>query len=189
MPILRNLVPLATVAFLTVLAALPLGLPVDMSYYMPLLPFTAIHYWAVRRPALMPEWGVFLAGLVTDVLTHESLGFWSLIFLIGIVVVDATRDMPDWGALGRWLQFAATLLILGFCQWLVASIYRVELAASKPMLMAVVIAALSYPVIGFCLRPLQRLWVRPENTGMSRGGDNPTMSRGQQPTAAATRGA
>jgi rod shape-determining protein MreD len=185
MPLFRNMVPLATVAVVTVVAALPLSLPSDVRFYMPLLPYTVIHYWAVRRPTLMPEWGVFLAGLITDVLTHGPLGFWSLMFLIGAVAVDATRDMPDWGALGRWGQFCATLLVLGFSQWLVASIYFVELADWKPMALAVTIAALSYPLIGFALRPLQRLWVRIENPAMTRSGDNPTMARGQ---SSATRG-
>jgi hypothetical protein len=137
----------------------------------------------VRRPTLMPEWGVFLAGLATDVLTHGPLGFWSLMFLIGVVAVDATRDMPDWGALGRWGQFCGTLLVLGFSQWLVASIFFVEWVDCKPMLLAVGIAALSYPVVGFVLRPLHRLAGRSDQTGLarpgSRGGDNPTMARGQ----------
>jgi rod shape-determining protein MreD len=169
MPYLRNMVPLMSVSVLTVIAALPFGLPSDVRFFMPLLPYTVIHYWAVRRPTLMPEWGVFLAGLATDVLTNGPLGFWSLMFLIGVVAVDATRDMPDWGALGRWGQFCGTLGVLGLCEWLVTSIYRVELADWKPMLLAVVIAALSYPVVGFALRPLLRLWVRPENPTMTRG--------------------
>ena len=188
MPILRNLVPLATLAALTLVAALPFGLPADVRFYMPLLPYTVIHYWAVRRPTLMPEWGVFLAGLATDVLTHGPLGFWSLMFLIGVVAVDATRGMPDWGALGRWAQFSGILLVLGGCQWLVASIYFVELADWKPMLLAVAIAVLSYPLIGFALRPLQRLWERPDHTAMSRGSDNPTLSRGPSPASAARGG-
>jgi rod shape-determining protein MreD len=169
MPYLRNVVPILSVAALTLLAALPFGMPSDLRFYMPLLPYTAIHYWAVRRPALMPEWAVFLAGLATDVLTHGPLGFWSLMFLIGVVAVDATRDMPDWGAIGRWGQFCVTLAILGLAEWLVASIYRVELADWRPLVLAAFIAAISYPVIGFLLRPLQKLWVRPENPAMTRG--------------------
>jgi rod shape-determining protein MreD len=184
MQALRNLVPIASVAVLTLIAALPLGWPIDVRFLMPLLPYTAIHYWAVRRPKQMPEWGVFLAGLMTDVLTQGPLGFWSLMFLIGVVAVDATRDMPDWGALGRWGQFCGTLLLLGFCQWLVASIYFVNLEDWRPLLLAGAITALSYPLIGFALRPLLRLWGRADGTGRSRlavtrGGDNPTMSRGQ----------
>jgi rod shape-determining protein MreD len=185
MPFLRNMVPLASVAVLTLAAALPIGWPTEIHSYMPLLPYTAIHFWAVRRPAQMPEWGVFLAGLTTDVLAHGShgpLGFWALMFLIGVVAVDATRDMPDWGALGRWGQFCGTLLVLGVSQWLVASIYEVKLQDWRPLLLAITIAALSYPVIGFALRPLHRLWGRAETGGLSRSGargDNPTMSRGQ----------
>jgi rod shape-determining protein MreD len=188
-PFLRNMIPLASVAVLTLVSALPFGWPADIRSYMPLLPYTVIHYWAVRRPRQMPEWGVFLAGLIADVLTYGPLGFWSLVFLIGVVAVDATRDMPDWGALGRWGQFSATLLLLGFCQWLVKSIYDVELANWRPMLLAVVIASLCYPLIGFALRPLHRLWGRSENAAMtrtaSRNSDNPTLSR--SPTSA-TRG-
>jgi rod shape-determining protein MreD len=181
MPILRNAVPLASVAALTLVAALPFGMPAEVRFYMPLLPYTVIHYWAVRRPTLMPEWGVFLAGLGTDALTHGPLGFWSLMFLIGVVAVDATRDAPDWGAVGRWGVFSGTLLALGVCQWLVASVYFVEWADWKPMLLAVIIAVLSYPVIGSVLRPLNRLWASPENAAMTRGGEHAATSRGHSP--------
>jgi rod shape-determining protein MreD len=188
--ILRNLVPIATVVALTLIAALPFGLPSDVRFFMPMLPYTVIHYWAVRRPAQMPEWAVFLVGLGTDVLTNGPLGFWSLIFLIGVVAVDATRDLPDWGAIGRWALFCGTLLMLGLAEWLVTSIYFLQLADWKPIMLALAIAALSYPVFGFVLRPLQRLWLRPENPALTRptmvdatnvgrtGLSRPTMARG-----------
>jgi rod shape-determining protein MreD len=170
MPILRNLVPITSVVVLALVAALPFGLPSDVRFIMPLLPYTVIHYWAVRRPTLMPEWGVFLVGLGTDVLTNGPLGFWSLIFLIGVVAVDATRDLPDWGAVGRWIQFCATLLVLGLAAWLVTSIYFLELADWKPMAVALAMAALSYPLFGLLLRPLHRL-LRIEIPALNR----PTM--------------
>jgi rod shape-determining protein MreD len=188
LPILRNLVPMTSVVALTLLSALPFGFPSDVHFFMPLLPYTVIHYWAVRRPTLMPEWAVFLVGLGTDVLTHGPLGFWSLMFLIGVVAVDATRDLPDWGALGRWAQFCATLLVLGAAAWLVTSIYFLELADWKPLAVALGCAALSYPLFGFALRPLHR-WLRPEIPALNR----PTMAQVgtsmARPAVSLTRGA
>jgi rod shape-determining protein MreD len=174
MPLLKTLIPLLSVAALTLLAVLPLGLPVDARFVMPLLPYTAVHFWAVRRPALMPEWGVFLAGLTTDVLTNGPLGFWSLMFLAGVVSVDATRDMPEWGALGRWGQFCVTIAVMGVVEWIVASIYFVQVADWKPVVLAATIAAVCYPAISFALRPLLRLCLRvessrPDNTALTRG--------------------
>jgi rod shape-determining protein MreD len=193
MPYLRNTVPLLSVAILTLIAALPFGMPTDGRFYMPLLPYTAIHYWAVRRPGLMPEWGVFLAGLMTDVLTHGPLGFWALMFLAGLVVINASRNLPDWGALGRWAQFCVTLAVMGVCEWLVASLYFFELADWKPIVIAIGIGALSYPLLGLLLRPLLGIWLRSEHADSIRSTASRTLVA--RPTALtraathATRGA
>ena len=84
-----------SIAVLTLLAALPWGLPTEDRFFLPLLPVVAIHYWALRRPEVLPEWFVFLAGLLLDVFTHGPLGYWPLVYLVayalGVLGSEAGR--------------------------------------------------------------------------------------------------
>ncbi len=165
----NRLVPGISVAVLTVVAALPWGLPSESRFFLPLLPFTAIHIWTLRCPRQMPEWLVFLAGLATDVLSHGPLGFWSLVLLLGRSLVLILPPPQDWGGAGRWFHFCATLLALALTQWVVASAYFMSWFEWSPLARSVFAASLAYPLIELLLRPFSRSWSRTLNPSLSRG--------------------
>lgn len=131
----------------TLIAALPWGLPSDARFLLPLLPFLVIHHWAVRRPASMPEWLVFLSGLGTDVLTHGPLGFWSFIYLVGYMLSRAFRLHDHWAVIGQWLEAVALLSILAALQWLIASAYFLGSVDWRPLARGSLLAVLLYPLI------------------------------------------
>lgn len=144
---LKYIAPFASIAFFTVLAALPWGLPTEDRFFLPLLPCVAIHYWAMRRPDHVPEWFVFAAGLLLDVFTHGPLGYWSLIYLLaqslGVLGTEAIRS-------GVWVRlglFGASLVAVTFVSWVVASVYFLELADWMPYARAAIMAALASIVI------------------------------------------
>jgi rod shape-determining protein MreD len=166
---LKELMPAVSVALVTLLAALPWGLPSEARFLLPLLPYATIHFWAVRLPALMPEWLVFLSGLAADVLTHGPLGFWSLVYLLGYMLVQVLRDFNRWGAAGRWLLFSITIALLAFAQWLVASVYFMNAADWIPLVRSAAVICLLYPLMGLLLRPLNRLRPRPDDAHPGRG--------------------
>lgn len=147
MSALKYIAPFASIAFFTVLAALPWGLPADDRFFLPLLPCVAIHYWAMRRPDHVPEWFVFAAGLLLDVFTHGPLGYWSLIYLLaqslGVLGTDAIRS----GVGVRLGLFAASLAAVTAVSWIVASIYFLEFADWVPYARAAVMAGLASIVI------------------------------------------
>ncbi len=152
-----DLLPGFSIALVTLLAALPWGLPSEARFLLPLLPFAAIHYWALSRPGSMPEWQAFLSGLATDALTHGPLGFWSLVFLVGFILSGLLPRFERWGAKGRWLHFCATLLLLSAVQWAIASAYFLGAADWRPLMRGALLAALLYPLIELLLRPIDRL--------------------------------
>jgi rod shape-determining protein MreD len=167
---IHRAIPGLCVTFVTLLAALPWGLPPEARFVLPLMPYTVIHYWAVRRPGLMPEWLVFLSGLATDVLTHGPLGFWSLIFLSGFVAIQVSRPLSDINPIVRWLHFAATLVFLGALQWLIASAYFMDAGIEwRPLARSVVVIALVYPLIALLFQPIERLWLRTDTSMLARG--------------------
>ncbi len=166
----RDQMPGVSLALAMLLAALPWGLPADARFLLPLLPYIVIHFWVVRRPALMPEWLIFLAGLGTDVMTHGPLGYWSLIYLLGFALCTGSRGLTRWGALGRWLQFCVTIVGLAFVQWLVASLYVLSVADWKPLVRSATGLCLLYPLVGMMFRPVLRLWRPAANPSLQRGG-------------------
>ena len=94
---------------------------------------------------------------------------WSLVFLLGYILVGISRWPADRGAAGRWLHFCATLLVLSLAQWLIASAYFMDAVDWQPLLRSAFAACLVYPVIGLLFRPLNRFWLRPENSSLVRG--------------------
>ncbi len=167
---ISRIMPGVTVIVFTLLAALPWGLPSEARFLLPLLPYTAIHYWAVRRPHLMPEWLVFLSGLATDVLTHGPLGFWSLIFLLGFIVVQVSRPATAFNTVGRWLHFCTTLGLLSLVQWLIASAYFMDVVVDwRPLARSAIAFGIAYPFIALLFRALDRLWLRSDTAISARG--------------------
>lgn len=45
----RIVAPIGSVAVLALIAALPLGVPAEDRFFLPLLPVVAIHYWTLRH--------------------------------------------------------------------------------------------------------------------------------------------
>lgn len=69
----KALVPALLSSFLIILTLLPLRAP-EVAPLTPALGLTAVYYWAVFRPDLLPAWLAFLLGLLQDLLTGAPLG-------------------------------------------------------------------------------------------------------------------
>ena len=149
---LRSLMPVASIAVLTLTAALPWGLPTADRFVLPLLPVVAIYYWTLDPDAWLPEWVIFLAGLALDVLTQGPLGYWALVYLFAyIVAIFASRIAVD-GVVSRAVLLAcAVITVTGFA-WLAASIYFLEMldagSYARGAIFAVLSALLIAPVLG-----------------------------------------
>lgn len=169
MRILAHIVPSLSIAVLTLLAALPWGLPSEGRFFLPLLPFVAIHYWTLRHAERVPEWMVFLSGLTLDVLTNGPLGYWALIYLVGYVLAVASTPWAEDGAIGRWLLFLAALVLLAVAEWTLSSLYHFELADWRPFAWAAVATAFVYPLFAFLLRSLDPDHGQRRNLSFERG--------------------
>lgn len=169
-PTLRLVVPSISVVLATMLAALPWGLSEQTRFLLPLLPFAAIHIWAMRRPQTIAEPLVFACGLALDVLSHGPLGFWSLVYLAGLAVTRLV-PVPTGGALvSSWLHFGATLALLALLQWLLAMAFFVGSVDARPFLIGALLAFIAYPALDLVMRPLARLWPAAANGRFERGG-------------------
>ncbi len=136
-----------SIAVLTVLAGLPWGLPTEDRFFLPLLPVVAIHFWALRRPERLPEWFVFLAGFLLDVVTHGPLGYWPLVYLmayaLGVLGAEAGRA----SVFARLALFAVSLVVVTVLSWAIASVYYLEPLDWIPYGRGAAFAALSALVV------------------------------------------
>jgi rod shape-determining protein MreD len=85
-----------------------------------MLPLAVIHGCGLWRGASLPAGVVFLAGLLADVLTAGPLGYWPLIYLLGLIVVrfcvSRTQvELPN--ILAGWLSCTVSVMLLGFAAW------------------------------------------------------------------------
>ena len=134
--------PIGSVAVLTLIAALPLGIPAGDRFFLPLLPVVAIHYWTLRHDAWLPEWAVFLAGLTLDILTHGPLGYWALIYLLVHLTATLSSRLPVAGTLGRLALLGFAILLVTVVAWAAASLYFFELLDWVPYATGAVLASL-----------------------------------------------
>ena len=67
----RHLMPTVSVVGLTILGAVPFGVP-GLAEMTPLYTLMGVFYWAVYRPDLMPPVIVFVAGILGLIVTFGS---------------------------------------------------------------------------------------------------------------------
>lgn len=169
MTVLSRLLPGLGVMVVVLLAALPWALPGEIGYVLPLLPYLAIHIFVERGQAVIPDWLVFLAGLATDVLGQGPLGYWALVYLVGFIAVRAITSERQPSAGGRIVLLALTLSALVLVQWLVTTIYRLQLTDVMPLLGAAATALVLYILIAL-LFPARTRELRRINDRLERGG-------------------
>jgi rod shape-determining protein MreD len=166
---LSYVVPFASIAILTLVAALPWGLPSEDRFVLPMLPIIAIHYWSLRQTNSVPEWPVFLAGLALDILTHGPLGFWALIYLLAYVLGVLSAPYGHLGQIARIGLFAAALAAVAVAAWAVSSLYVLEAVDWRPYAAGAGYAGLASIVIVPILHALGAAQALRDNTRLERG--------------------
>ena len=155
----RRLAPFATTVLLVVLNAIPLPLP-DYRAIVPLVPLMAVFYWALYRPDLMPAAGVFLIGVLDDVLTGAPLGLNALIFLAVLGFVRRNRRLLA----GRtfpfvWGAFAIIVLAVGAANWLIATFLFGANVRSEPAIGQLVLTFALFPIVAWLLIQVLRAFL------------------------------
>lgn len=151
---LVRVIPSVVILALTLVAALPWGIGSDYRFLLPNLVFAIIHYFTLRHEAQVPEIVVFISGLTLDVLTGGPLGYWSLVFLSGYAIARTQAPSSDGGRRTRWALTFVAMLLVGFIEWSLASVYYLELADWRPIAIGAIGIGLAYPALAFVLHTL-----------------------------------
>jgi rod shape-determining protein MreD len=166
---LRFLMPVVTVAALTVVAILPWGLPTGDRFVLPLLPIVAIYYWTLDRDAWLPEWAIFLAGLLLDVLTQGPLGYWALVYLVAYIMAVICSRLRVETALRQLTLFAGAMVAVTLFAWLAASAYFIELLDIGPYARGAGAAVLVAALVALAAGLLRAAGISARPVRLSRG--------------------
>lgn len=151
MSLLTRFVPTVSVVALTLLSALPWGLAPEVRFVLPLIPVAVIHFWVMHGNDRISEGTVFLDGLMLDVLTSGPLGFWSLIYLTGYATSLSMARRARLLRLGGWAALMIVVTVLAAVIWAVSSLYAFEIADWRPLAVASLVAAGTYPVVALLM--------------------------------------
>lgn len=165
---LKVVIPVVTLAVLTLIAALPWGLPSQHRFFLPLLPVVGIHYWSLRRAPLVVEWYVFMTGLTLDILTNGPLGYWALIYLLAHLSAVLSAPAAPRGPGTRLLLLAFDLAFVTAVAWILSSIYFLEAVDWRPYAIGAAYAGLFAIVLVPLLRALDPSQRRDANLTLVR---------------------
>ena len=118
------------------------------SDFVPLFAVIAVYYWGLFRPTLLPNWFLFVIGLLQDALSGMALGTSSLIFIVfRLVVMSQRRVFSREQFWAMWLGFALMSVAVFFGYWLISSfVFQAFIPLSSGVIQWAITSAI-YPLI------------------------------------------
>lgn len=112
----------------------------------PLLGLIALHYWAVRRPDLVPAAGVFVVGLIHDGASDAPVGLMALVHLLVLGVSRGLRYQIVGRPFGMGLGlFAALGVVSAALVWVVVSFHLGAPVSAAPVFGLFLFTVIAYP--------------------------------------------
>jgi rod shape-determining protein MreD len=143
-----------------VLLVMLVNLPVSFTgglFPAPLLALTAIYFWALVRPDLMPPFVVLCVGLLEDLLSGGSPGVWATGFIAAYALVDRQREnLAGLAGGAAVLGFAAAMAVAASATFVLTWIMYLRQPPLAPLLLASVFTVLFYPVVAVVLGRVHR---------------------------------
>ena len=118
----------------------------------PLFGLIALHYWATRRPDLVPALGVFAVGLVHDGASDAPVGLMALIYLLVLGASRGLRHQIVGGPFGvGWGLFAALTVVSAALVWAVVSFHLGAFMSAAPVIGLFLFTVAAYPPLALLL--------------------------------------
>jgi len=146
-----SLLPVLSALLLVMLVNLPVSLTGDL-FPAPLLALTAVYFWALVRPDLMPPFVVLFVGLLEDLLSGGPAGIWATGFMAAYALVDRQREnLAGLAGAAAVLGFAAAMALAATATFVLTWIMYMRQPPLAPLLLASVFTVLFYPPIAVVL--------------------------------------
>lgn len=158
----RRLVPMAIMLFVVLFLSVPIAIP-GRSEMMFGIVMISVYFWSIFRPASMPAIGVFLLGILIDILNYTSPGIviFVLLFVYGIGITQRFRlaRLNFWML---WLIFTLICMVVVSLQWVLTSIFSLRLMPYYLPIFEFVLTIGFYPIIFILLMCAHRSIANPE---------------------------
>lgn len=152
----RHAAPGVITLFVTLIAAIPLGIP----YYGPIAPVLVlmpVYYWTVHRPDLMPFWLVFLAGVLHGVLTGAPLGLHAAVLLLCQALVMAQRRfLAGKSFFVLWWGFLVTAVVATTLEWLFFGLFLTAPMPPEPVAFRALLTTALFPLFAWIFGQVTR---------------------------------
>lgn len=153
----KDLVPSLLAVLLVIVSVVPLRAP-EVAPVVPALSLTAIYYWAVFRPDLLPIWLAFLLGLLQDLLTAGPLGVGVLAAVaIHVSVSSQRRVFVNASFLMLWVVFALFAAAALSLAWLAGSLLAGSLGDPRLLLLEYALTVGAYPCLAWLFGRAQQV--------------------------------
>jgi len=149
--LLSSLLPGLSAVLLVMLVTLPVSLTGGV-LPAPLLALTAVYFWALVRPDLMPPFVVLAIGLLEDLVSGGPAGVWATGFMAAYALIDRQREnLAGLSGAAAVLGFAAAMALAAAATFVLTWIMYLRQPPLAPLLLASVFTVLFYPPIAVIL--------------------------------------
>ncbi len=143
---IRFFYPMIVALLLLIISAVPIYI-VGLSAFFPVVDVMVIYYWASSRPRVMPDWFIFLLGVLRDGVEGLTIGISSCVYLLVKFIVVASRGLYIRGGfLLVWQGFAIAAIIAIAGKWLLVSFVMNKPISLDSAIMQLMFSIAMYPV-------------------------------------------
>ncbi len=158
----RYAFPLALTVLVLLLLSAPLGIP-GQAQMQPAWVLASVYFWTLFRPASLPAFGVFLLGLLLDLLAQGPVGIGVLILLLAhATALRGRRALARRGFALVWLVFIVFAAAAALLEWVLVSLLTWRALPPWPALFEWGMAAGGYPILATLLTRAHRTIAAPE---------------------------
>jgi rod shape-determining protein MreD len=153
---LAAILPILSIFAVTAVSVVPWRVPDFVAFGLPFLTLGAIFYWAERDRRLLPSPIVLGCGVVTDLVTDGPVGYWALLFLIGLGLGELSgRTAGGQRSISAsWFGFAVSLPLIVAIGWGTASLYYLTLLDPRLVLFATAAGIAGYLPLVYLLNSM-----------------------------------
>lgn len=163
-PLARRLAsgtPVAMTLLLLLFSVLPYGVP-RFAMLCPFFALISVHFWAARRPDLLPIGAAFLIGILSDMLRGGPLGLGALqLVLVHWLAARQARFFAREQFVAGWSGLVGSAALAGALEWIGNALHQQILLDPRALLLQVAMTAAIYPVFARACGGWHRWIARP----------------------------
>lgn len=155
-----RLLPFVTTLLFVLISVIPLHIP-GFAVVTPAFALMAVFHWTIYRPDLLPPIGIFVAGLLLDLLNGTPyVGTSALSLLIArSVLLSQRRFFANRLFPVMWMGFLLTAAAVIAFEWTLVSILHAAALGPRPFIFEAVLTVASFPAGSYLLAQIQRAFL------------------------------